>query len=163
MYNYVLSICIFLQSSLALSQRDVVLENFSATEDLGKYESFSLQNMQNLAPENNSVIAVQAGANNVGNVYVKSSKALVNVIQRGSNNIVDLAYDVQQIQTTILQEGTNNMVVDYVFSESDAVNTFITQKGHNLSVQKFGANAITNGLQINMTGANKTIIVNSFK
>tara|TARA_R110000772_G_scaffold107481_1_gene209852 strand:- start:750 stop:1223 length:474 start_codon:yes stop_codon:yes gene_type:complete len=150
-------------SAQLYSQAAGITEEFISSTEIDQYAFFSLQDIQNVEPQRNSVIAVQVGLNNVGNVYVKSSKALVNLSQYGNNNVVDLNYDVYQINSTIAQQGSNNSVVDYVFSPNDAVNTFITQNGNNLSVQKFGANSITNGLQINMTGSDKTIIVNSFK
>ena len=163
MFKLMITLFLIVPSTILFSQSNGITEELISSSELDQYLFFSFQDLQYIEPLQNSVIAVQVGSNNVGTVYVKSSKSLVNVSQYGNNNVVDLNYDVFQVNSVITQQGTNNSVIDYVFSANDAVNTFITQNGNNLSVQKYGANSITNGLQINMTGSDKTIIMNSFK
>tara|TARA_R110000772_G_C13226689_1_gene432317 strand:+ start:650 stop:1102 length:453 start_codon:yes stop_codon:yes gene_type:complete len=110
----------------------------------------------------NTLFINQVGLNNKAFVNVTSSKSNVDVSQFGRDNLADLSYTGNNIQAMVKQNGENNLVTDYVFFAQDGLNTEITQTGTNLNVVKFGANSITNGLKINMTGSDKTIVLNSF-
>ena len=110
----------------------------------------------------NTLFISQVGLNNEAFVNVTSLQSNVDVSQSGRDNFAELNYTGNNIQAMVKQNGVNNLVTDYVFFAQDGLNTEITQNGTNLKVFKFGANSITNGLKINMTGSDKTIILNSF-
>jgi hypothetical protein len=110
----------------------------------------------------NILLISQVGLNNEAFVNVNSSQSTVEVSQIGRDNFTDLSYTGNNIQAMVKQNGEKNSVTDYVLFAEEGLNTEITQNGTNLNVIKFGSNSITDGLKINMTGSDKTIILNSF-
>lgn len=148
--------------SLGFAQTTTEIDDLKGTGQLDQYSKMITQeSIRPVVNPGNVVFVEQIGANEAI-ISVTSSQSKVDVYQKGDNNFVDLNYNTAEISSLVIQEGNNNVATDYVFNAQDPANTVITQYGDNLNVQKFGSNSITDGLQINMKGSNKTIIVNSF-
>lgn len=160
--SIIIFILSLIQSVLCFAQTSDELNDLRIVEQLELYNVVINQVDANVTPEGNTVLINQIGINNEVILRVTSSQSKVEVFQTGKNNFVDLNYYGTEINSLVMQDGIDNSVLDYVFSLNDPVNTFITQDGNNLHIEKFGSNSITNGLQINMTGSDKTIIINSF-
>jgi len=134
-------------------------------KDAGLLDSFYQVNQESYisnVESGNTLFINQVGLNNEAFVNIVSSQFYVDVSQFGQNNLADLSYTGNNIQAMVKQNGENNLVSDYVLFAEEGLNTEITQNGTNLSVFKFGSNSITKGLKINMTGSDKTVVLNSF-
>jgi hypothetical protein len=141
------------------------IEIINIQKEAGLLDSFFQANDESRithVESGNTLFINQVGLNNEAFVNVKSSQSKVDVSQFGRNNVTDLSYTGNNIQAMVKQNGENNIITDYVLFAQDGLNTKITQNGTNLTIFKFGSNSITNGLKINMTGSDKTIVLNSF-
>lgn len=162
MFKILSYLFLFMCVSVGFSQTDTEIDNLKAAGQLDQYAKMLSQvDARPVVRPGNAVFVEQIGSNEAI-ISVTSSQSNVEVFQKGNNNYVDLDYKAAEISSLVVQEGNNNTATDYVHYSQDAANTVITQYGDNLTVQKFGSNSITNGLQINMTGSDKTVIVNSY-
>ncbi|GHC55574.1 hypothetical protein [Ulvibacter litoralis] len=161
-YKIIPYLFLFFCVSFGFAQTTTEIDDLKGTGQLDQYTKMMSQvDARPVVAPGNSVFVEQIGTNKAI-ISVTSSQSKVEVFQKGNNNAVDLNYNTSEISSLVIQEGDNNVATDYVHNSQEPSNTVITQYGDNLNVQKFGSNSITNGLQINMTGVNKTIIVNSF-
>jgi hypothetical protein len=160
--SIIILLFLLIHSVLCIAQKNNDLKDLNIIEQLDLFNVAINQVDASIIPKGNRVLINQIGINNSAILNVSSSQSNVEVLQTGRNNLVDLSYYGTEINSIVKQDGIDNSVLDYVFSLNDPINTFITQDGSNLHIEKFGSNSITNGLQINMTGSDKTVIINSF-
>lgn len=111
--------------------------------------------------EANSVFITQTGGNNAIDYAISSSKAEIHLIQTGDLNNIQMQLSGNHITEKISQEGNGNFF--YEVSLDTPENTFgLLQKGNYNRFEKYGANSISNNMNLEVTGDSKTIIIRNF-
>ncbi|MGJ8666695.1 MAG: hypothetical protein ACSHW7_10035 [Patiriisocius sp.] len=104
----------------------------------------------------------QVGIDNDATVTITARRSNVLVDQKGNNNLIDVSYNVTEVSANLIQNGNDNIITETVNNPAGSVTSNLSQFGNNLEINKIGANNISNSLQINMQGADKTITIISF-
>ena len=107
----------------------------------------------------NSVKINQIGYNNYINSRSQSNYSNIELYQNGNSNLIDINISAPSISETILQNGNNNSVTDNIYYSNLEVGLKLIQNGDNLSLNRIGANSISNRLQLVQEGSFKTITV----
>ena len=108
-----------------------------------------------------SVFITQIGEDNHVAYDVSSPKAEIHLTQTGDLNNIQMQLSGNHITEEISQEGNGNFF--YEVSLDTPENTFgLLQKGNYNHLEKYGANSISNNMNLEVTGDSKTIIIRNF-
>ena len=130
-----------------------LLSDLTIISQVNQESSFLNQNVQN------SVVINQIGFNNYINAQTQSDYSNIELYQNGNSNVIDVNVVAPSITENIIQNGNNNSVTDNIYYSNQNVKLQLIQKGDNLSLNRIGANSISNKLQLVQEGNFKTITV----
>ena len=83
----------------------------------------------------------------------------IDLFQLGNSNEIDLKINAPSINGKVFQNGNNNSVIDYIYYTNQDVHLNVIQNGDNLSVNRIGANSLSNKLQLVQQGSFKSITI----
>ena len=130
-----------------------LLSGLNATSQVNQEDNLVNQYAQN------SVFINQIGYNNYINTQTTSKSSNIELNQNGDFNFIDINVSAPSITENIIQNGNNNSVTDNIYYSNLEVGLNLIQNGDNLSLNRIGANSISNRLQLVQEGSFKTITV----
>ena len=114
-------------------------------------------------PVGNQIFIEQIGANNNIDAYTSSENSDLELFQYGDSNNISFMIDAKNLDGTIIQNGNNNNAFDFTVNANQDVSANLLQQGDNLHFERYGANSISNNLNIIQTGETRSIIIRNFQ
>ncbi|WP_340063856.1 hypothetical protein [Ascidiimonas aurantiaca] len=157
-----LIVCVLLTSFLGYTQSDTrdwqvlnEIQQVASTEVTGIIQNSAIAQMSD-------VYIYQSGEFNTAHVYTRGNGSSVSVNQLGLNNNTELFSEYTVLESHILQQGSNNRITAHYFGNEGAVFNEFVQNGSNLTLEKYGANSISQGIRVTMQGQSRSIIIRSY-
>ena len=166
--NTLLIFLLFATTFTCMSQQNELIG--IETDEFNSYEEnltiLSTINSNQLYPtfnsdilSDNSVFISQIGDYNKTYSQTQSNRSYLQLVQHGNSNEIDLNINAPSINGKVLQYGNNNSVLDYIYYTNQDVQLNVIQNGDNLSINRIGANSLSNKLQLVQEGSFKSITI----
>jgi len=104
----------------------------------------------------------QQGINNLSEIKIKASKAIVKVRQNGNDNTALINVHAKVINEKVVQIGNGNLFKDYNHLNKPFHSVNVYQQGDNQKILVNGINSISKELIIKQFGNDKIMYVNNF-
>jgi hypothetical protein len=158
--TYLLLISLICCSAFSQEERGA---NFSSENErlnvVSNMEYGQLNFANSTTNQQNLIFIQQIGENNKVYSQTQSQNSRINLYQYGNSNNVNINANAPSIDAFVIQNGNNNYVQDNVYYSNVQVKLNAIQNGDNLTINRLGANSLSNKLQLVQEGSFKTITV----
>ncbi len=156
-----LSMCIVFQ--MAISQNEEISNSELLTIDqLLPEENTSQLVAIDQIEKMNQIEIFQSGSDNNIDINVASESSDIRVLQNGSGNQINLDVTAKRIEARVVQNGEDHLLSS--FSEGTEVFQLNTlQQGSNTEIITHGENTISEKIDINLIGNDRSVIIRNFK